>query len=139
MNGRPLFSAVAALAACTCIALTLAGLFQGTAWLTMPAPGLPGLPLGNLATWLSLVALAWLALQAAGNGVLRNAALGLLVLAASWLPISALIAGNWLLSFRSSAGFQAWAVLTAMLVLSSVSILAVGGVIRLVRGYGQRR
>lgn len=81
MNPRPLFSAVPALAACSCIALTLVGLFRGAAWLTMSVPGLPGLPLGNLATGLSLVALAWLALQAAGDGVMHHAALGLLVLA----------------------------------------------------------
>jgi hypothetical protein len=53
--------------------------------------------------------------------------------------MSALIAGNWSLSFRSGAGFHAWAMMTAVLVLSGLSILAVGAVVRLFRGHRQRR
>jgi len=114
------------LAALLCIALTATGLARGAEWLTAPVPGAPGLPLGNLASWLSLVSLAWLALRMAGEGRLRVVAIWLLVLACSWLPVSALVAGNWALSFKGSNGLYVMLGATALLALSAVlTLLAV--------------
>jgi hypothetical protein len=120
------FDGLTILAALLCIGLTAVGLARGAEWLTAPVPGAPGLPLGNMASWLSLVSLAWLALRMAGEGPLRGAAMGLLVLACGWLPVAALVAGNWALSFQGGNGWYVLLGATALLVLSAVLILAAG-------------
>jgi hypothetical protein len=127
------FHAITALAALLCIALTAIGLVRAANWLTVPVPGVPGLPLGNLASWLSLVSLAWLALGMAGEGRLRGVAMGLLVLACGWLPVAALVAGNWALSFQGGNGWYVLLGATALLVLSAVLILAAGATTRWLR------
>lgn len=123
---RRVFGGITTLAALLCVGLATAGLIGGADWLTATVPGLPGLPLGNLATWLGLVSLAWLALRMAGPGRLRGMAQWLLALAGAWLPLGALIAGNWALSFRGNGGFYVWAGATALLALTAVlTLLAV--------------
>ena len=102
------------------------GLIRGAQWLTAAVPGAPGLPLGNLASWLSLVSLAWLALRMAGQGRLRMVAMWLLVLACGWLPLSALIAGNWALSFKGSNGLYVLLGATALLALTALLTLLAG-------------
>lgn len=118
-------------AALLCILFTAVGLTRGADWLVAPVPGLPGLPLGNLATWLSLVALAWLALLAVGSGRGRPWSRVLLAAALAWLPVSALIAGNGSLSFRTETGWFAWIGYTVALVCSSVFALTIGLIRRL--------
>jgi hypothetical protein len=92
----------------TPVVIAVSGLLTGAAWLVRPTPGLPALPLGNLAIWLAFVSLALLVLDQAShkrrNG-LRLTGLGLLVLALAWAPLGYLASGNWRFVF---SGDRTW-------------------------------
>ena len=81
---------IAPLALLVPVVIAATGLLTGAAWLVRPTPGWPGLPLGNLLTWLALVALAMLTLDQANHKRrtgLHRYALVLLVLALGWAPL----------------------------------------------------
>jgi hypothetical protein len=90
------------------VVIASVGLFSGADWLMRPTPGWSSLPLGNLATWLSLVCLALLVLhqaKAKGRNGLQRFSLVLLVLALAWAPLGYLASGNWRFSF---SGDETW-------------------------------
>ncbi len=87
---------------------------------------LDGLPLGNALTALGLCAIAGTAVALSKPGTaLRIASSAALIMAATWLPISVLMAGNAALSFSNGRG-DAWMVftLTVGLTVSTVLIWA---------------
>jgi hypothetical protein len=108
------------------VTFAVAGLVTGAPWLVRPTPGLPALPLGNLAIWVAMVATAvivrlW---APAGPWILR--ANGLLVLALAWLPVSRLLAGDWQNNFEGGLAWAVWRAYTAGLGLALIGgLLAV--------------
>ena len=102
------------------IIFCLVSLIFGLSWLELMLPG--GFPLGTMATWLMLVALAWAMLRLAPRLTRRRqlAWLGLL-LAVAWYPFSIYKAGNLTLTFHGDSG--PWVIWTTVV---SVWLLVVG-------------
>ena len=92
------------------ILFCLVSLALGLDWLVIMLPG--GFPLGTVATWLMLIALAWALLRLAARMTRRRqmAWLGLL-LAVAWYPFSIYKAGNLTLTFHGDSG--PWVIWTA--------------------------
>lgn len=108
------------------VVAVVSALVTGASWLEFPAPGWPALPLGNLASWLALIATAGLVRLWAPTGPWITRANVLLALALAWLPLSRLLAGNWALIFDGGPGWSAWRALTAGLGIALAgSLLAV--------------
>ena len=118
-RGRVRFAVAAAL---IIVFATAAGLASGADWLMIDLFG-TGLPLGTLATAVSMTLLPALALPWAVDGRIRGAAWVLIAAGALWWPVSALVAGNLRLAFTD--GPEAWWTVTQALPLLSVLLLAV--------------
>ena len=115
------------------VAAVVGSLVGGAAWLEVPTPGLPALPVGNAATWAAMIAVATLVRlwAPAGPWVLRaNVLLGL---ALAWLPLSRLLAGNWANNFAGGPAWATWRAYTAGLGLALVGGLLAVLVMRITR------
>ena len=101
---------------------TLGALFSGAGWLESTLPG--GLPAGNVLAALALCAPAAAAAVIARHGSLsRRLAVGVLVLALAWMPVSLLLAGNPELNFSSGRG-NTWLALSLALAACAYGVLA---------------
>ena len=120
------------------VAVTLAGLVTGAQWLTRTTPGWPALPLGNLASWSAMIAMAVLARLWAlpGPWVLR--ANVLIALALAWLPLSRMLAGEWALNFEGGPRWATWRAYTAGLGLALVGGLLAILIARVTGGQAKR-
>jgi hypothetical protein len=94
------------------ILFCLVSLALGLGWLVIILPG--GFPLGTVATWLMLIALARALLRLAPRMTRRRqlAWLGLM-LAVAWYPFSIYMAGNVTLTFHGDSG--PWVIWTAVI------------------------
>lgn len=120
------------------VVLTLVGLVTGADWLTWNVAG-SGLPLGNLALAVSFVVLPGLALPQVSDGMLRVAAVVLVLAGLLWFPVSAWLAGNLRLDFVDAPGW--WWPTTLALPCSSVLLwfwIALRSVMRRWRGADRR-
>lgn len=91
---------------------TVAGLVTGATWLVRPTPGWAGMPLGNLAIWVTYVLLGVVLLDQARRvrrPGLARLSFGLLLASIAWAPIGYLASGNWGFNFTGSdAGYRGW-------------------------------
>lgn len=121
---------------CIVIVLTVGhGLATARDWLLWPvAPW--SIPLGNLATWIGLIALASLAAAAVRPSLRWPARLSLSA-AAAWFPASVLLSGNVSNTFHAAdASMWIWRILTAVTAALPLVLLVVAGLVALV---GKRR
>ncbi|NNE27922.1 MAG: hypothetical protein HKN09_13845 [Saprospiraceae bacterium] len=90
-------------------------LITGSPLLTLPTPGLKGVPLGTFITWVGLMSLPYAIFW--GSDDLRNPksklerSLNILlisafIMAVLWIPVSYLLAGNMSFNFTEKASFQ---------------------------------
>lgn len=120
-------------AVCLCglaiVLVTAVGLVTSADWLVVDLLG-SGLPLGTLATAVSMTILPALVLPLARSGWTRGAAWLLIMVSVAWLPVSAVIAGNLRLEFTD--GPEHWWTVTqrlpmlSLLLLVGVSTTAIG-------------
>jgi hypothetical protein len=106
------------------VVVTTAGLVTGAEWLLIDLLG-TGLPLGTLATAISMMVLPALALPWCRSGWTRIPAWLLVVAGAAWLPFSAILAGNLRLQFTD--GPDAWWTVTQL--QPTLALLLVLGVL----------
>lgn len=109
------------LAALAAIALA-AGLFSGADWLGAET-WVFGIPLGNFAAWALLVAWCALPWLSASGSSLRGIALGVLIFAAAWLPVSIALFGNVNLSNASPTAYNIWLAYTGVLAVAPLLLL----------------
>lgn len=106
------------------VIVTVAGLVTAADWLQIDLFG-SGLPLGTLATAVSMVALPALALPWTRAPWSRAMAWLLIFAGALWLPVSAMLAGNLRLEFTD--GPEAWWTVTQLQpALSLLFLIGVG-------------
>ncbi len=105
------------------LAITLHGLATGADWLTWTTPGWSAMPLGNLATWSTLVCLGAIAVLRSPPGRLRTVAITALSLALAWGPLGFLLSGNWSWSFQGSNLLHLWMGLTGLLALVLLALV----------------
>ena len=132
------FRWIVQLVAWAIIAVTVAGLFTGAAWLDLDVGGM-GLALGGLATAAVFVLLPTLAFAALKPGSLRAAAGALIVCGVLWLPVSAWLAGNYRLNFSAVPDW--WWPVTLGLPCASLLLwlwIAVRAVVLRLRGADRR-
>ena len=110
----------ASLVGLTIVVVTVFGLATGTEWLLIDPFG-TGLPLGTLATAVSMTVLPALGLPWARGRWTRGLAWALVIAGAAWLPIPAVLAGNLRLAFTD--GPDAWWTVTQAIPLLSVLLL----------------
>lgn len=99
------------------VVITVWGLATAAGWLLWETPGWPAIPLGNAATWVSLICLAALVLLRRPRGLLRISALVALALAFAWGVIGYLMSGNWNFTFDGGAVGTIWWRLSAGIAL----------------------
>lgn len=99
-----------------------AGLFFGADWLGAET-WVFGIPLGNFAAWGLLVAWCALAGLAASGSRFRGIALGVLILAVVWLPVSIALFGNVILSNASPTAYNIWLAYTGLLAVAPLLLL----------------
>ena len=90
------------------VIITAAGLATAADWLLWNTPGIPGLPLGNAATWLALSCLAALVLLRRPRGLLRFSALLALLLSLGWGFVGYFLSGNWRFSVGEGTDGTIW-------------------------------
>lgn len=118
-------------------ALAVASLASGAAFLGVPLPG--GLPLGNALAALGLCAAAGAAIGLGRAGTLpRAVAIAALLVAAAWLPVSVMLAGNLALNFSGGRG-QAWMAISLATVLLVTLSLAWAAAAALLSACRRRR
>lgn len=94
-----------------------AGLFSGGDWLGLET-WVFGIPVGNFVAWGLVVAWCALAWLSWSNSGMRRIALGILVLAAVWLPVSIALFGNVDLNNPVPAAYNAWLAYTGLLTVT---------------------
>lgn len=115
--------------------IALAGLGSGllvTGWAGLEAPLPGGLPLGNALSAAVLVFIAAAALLLSrGSRFTRGMSIAALLLAALWLPVSVMLAGNAELNFSGTTG-TAWLAYSAATLLAALGalLLALAGAFR---------
>lgn len=90
------------------VVITVWGLTTAAGWLLWETPGWPAMPLGNTATWMTMVCLAALVLLRRPRGLLRISALIALALAFAWGVIGYLMSGNWNFTFSGGDLGMIW-------------------------------
>lgn len=101
---------------------TALGLATGAKWLGIDVLG-TGLPLGTMATAVSMILLPALALSWAVDRWARTTAWLLVAAGALWLPVSAVLAGNLRLQFTN--GPDSWWTVTRTLPLLAAALLLI--------------
>lgn len=97
------------------LTLTVSGLLSGAAWLLWPTPGWPDLPLGNFATWSSMVCIAAFVLLRHPGRRLKPLGQLALALALAWGPCGRILSGNWRFTFSGGIDGTLWWQLSAAL------------------------
>ena len=90
------------------VVFTVWGLATAAGWLLWETPGWTAMPLGNAATWVTMICLAALVLLRRPRGLLRMSALVALALALAWGVIGYLMAGNWNFTFEGGHRGMIW-------------------------------
>lgn len=103
------------------VIVTAFGLLTSADWLLADVFG-TGLPLGTLATAVSMIVLPALTLPMARSGWTRGLAWLLMIAGAAWLPVSAVLAGNLRLEFTNGPELW-WAVTQGLPMLSFLLLL----------------
>lgn len=109
--------------------VVLVSLARNAGWLTEPAPGLPQWTLGTLGTWIMMGIWGWLAWEGAVGFIAKTIAGFALALALAWVPVSALIAGNWAYDFEDADPwrFRLWMWLSV--VTGAAGLVAAGAAV----------
>ncbi|GAA4861028.1 hypothetical protein GCM10023332_11330 [Luteimonas vadosa] len=109
-------------------------LVSGAPYLEAMLPG--GLPLGNALAAVALCAIAGAAFSLSARGTMLRAVSGVsLLLTATWLPLSAGLAGNLALNFGNGRGsaWVGWTLLVAALAVGTLAWALVAALLRRAR------